>query len=128
MGLKGVRLWVMGQLDSTCRAPPRVQGVERGALRQEHEKRVQTPDKIRVPRGLQQPQPQMRKHRRLDQVHEQVDLHQDVDSHLGLRLAQLAHDEGGVGVRARQQAQRDGGHHAVAAVQVGFEKAKSETM
>jgi hypothetical protein len=23
MGLKGCRLWVMGQLDSTCRAPPR---------------------------------------------------------------------------------------------------------
>jgi hypothetical protein len=23
MGLKGYRLWVMGQLDSTCRAPPR---------------------------------------------------------------------------------------------------------
>jgi hypothetical protein len=22
MGLKGYRLWVMGQLDSTCRAPP----------------------------------------------------------------------------------------------------------
>jgi hypothetical protein len=26
MGLKGYRLWVMGQLDSTCRAPPRVHG------------------------------------------------------------------------------------------------------
>jgi hypothetical protein len=24
MGLKGYRLWVMGQLDSTCRAPPKV--------------------------------------------------------------------------------------------------------
>jgi hypothetical protein len=24
MGLKGYRLWVMSQLDSTCRAPPRV--------------------------------------------------------------------------------------------------------
>jgi hypothetical protein len=23
MGLKGYRLWVMGQFDSTCRAPPR---------------------------------------------------------------------------------------------------------
>jgi hypothetical protein len=23
MGLKGYRLWVMGQLDSTCKAPPR---------------------------------------------------------------------------------------------------------
>jgi hypothetical protein len=23
MGLKGCRLWAMGQLDSTCRAPPR---------------------------------------------------------------------------------------------------------
>jgi hypothetical protein len=23
MGLKGYRLWDMGQLDSTCRAPPR---------------------------------------------------------------------------------------------------------
>jgi hypothetical protein len=23
MGLKGYRLWVMGQLDSTCAAPPR---------------------------------------------------------------------------------------------------------
>jgi hypothetical protein len=23
MGLEGYRLWVMGQLDSTCRAPPR---------------------------------------------------------------------------------------------------------
>jgi hypothetical protein len=23
MGLKGYRLWVVGQLDSTCRAPPR---------------------------------------------------------------------------------------------------------
>jgi hypothetical protein len=23
MGLKGYRLWSMGQLDSTCRAPPR---------------------------------------------------------------------------------------------------------
>jgi hypothetical protein len=23
MGLKGYRLWVMGQLDSTCSAPPR---------------------------------------------------------------------------------------------------------
>jgi hypothetical protein len=28
MGLKGYRLWVMGQLDSKCRAPP--QGPERG--------------------------------------------------------------------------------------------------
>jgi hypothetical protein len=26
MGLKGYRLWVMGQLDSTCRAPPRCRG------------------------------------------------------------------------------------------------------
>ena len=24
MGLKGYMLWVMGQLDSTCRAPPQV--------------------------------------------------------------------------------------------------------
>jgi hypothetical protein len=32
MGLKGYRLWVMGQLDSTCRAPPRdgFQGVGLG--------------------------------------------------------------------------------------------------
>jgi hypothetical protein len=29
MGLTGYRLWVMGQLDSTCRAPPRVFGVGR---------------------------------------------------------------------------------------------------
>jgi hypothetical protein len=28
MGLKGYRLWVMGQLDSTCRAPPRLPGSE----------------------------------------------------------------------------------------------------
>jgi hypothetical protein len=28
MGLKGCRLWAMGQLDSTCRAPPRVQRVQ----------------------------------------------------------------------------------------------------
>jgi hypothetical protein len=27
MGLKGYRLWVMGQLDSTCRAPPPVPGL-----------------------------------------------------------------------------------------------------
>jgi hypothetical protein len=26
MGLKGYRLWAMGQLDSTCRAPPRREG------------------------------------------------------------------------------------------------------
>jgi hypothetical protein len=26
MGLKGYRLWVMGQLDSTCRAPPLFEG------------------------------------------------------------------------------------------------------
>jgi hypothetical protein len=26
MGLKGYRLWVMGQLNSTCRAPPRCSG------------------------------------------------------------------------------------------------------
>jgi hypothetical protein len=26
MGLKGYRLWAMGQLDSTCRAPPRARG------------------------------------------------------------------------------------------------------
>jgi hypothetical protein len=26
MGLKGYRLWAMGQLDSTCRAPPRAVG------------------------------------------------------------------------------------------------------
>jgi hypothetical protein len=26
MGLKGYRLWGMGQLDSTCRAPPRCSG------------------------------------------------------------------------------------------------------
>jgi hypothetical protein len=32
MGLKGYRLWVMGQLDSTCSAPPLA---ERGA-RLEH--------------------------------------------------------------------------------------------
>jgi hypothetical protein len=25
MGLKGYRLWAMGQLDSTCRAPPQLQ-------------------------------------------------------------------------------------------------------
>jgi hypothetical protein len=30
MGLKGYRLWVMGQLDSTCRAPPRVLALPRG--------------------------------------------------------------------------------------------------
>jgi hypothetical protein len=29
MGLKGYRLWAMGQLDSTCRAPPRVMSVSR---------------------------------------------------------------------------------------------------
>jgi hypothetical protein len=28
MGLKGYRLWVMGQIDSTCRAPPRLERVE----------------------------------------------------------------------------------------------------
>jgi hypothetical protein len=28
MGLKGYRLWGMGQLDSTCRAPPGVTGRE----------------------------------------------------------------------------------------------------
>jgi hypothetical protein len=28
MGLKGYRLWAMGQLDSTCRAPPH-DGVQR---------------------------------------------------------------------------------------------------
>jgi hypothetical protein len=27
MGLKGYRLWVMGQLDSTCSAPPRAEEV-----------------------------------------------------------------------------------------------------
>jgi hypothetical protein len=27
MDLKGYRLWVMGQLDSTCRAPPRAREV-----------------------------------------------------------------------------------------------------
>jgi hypothetical protein len=26
MGLKGYRLWATGQLDSTCRAPPRLDG------------------------------------------------------------------------------------------------------
>jgi hypothetical protein len=30
MGLKGYRLWVMGQLDSTCRAPPRGDGALHG--------------------------------------------------------------------------------------------------
>jgi hypothetical protein len=30
MGLKGYRLWVIGQLDSTCRAPPGVSGWLRG--------------------------------------------------------------------------------------------------
>jgi hypothetical protein len=28
MGLKGYWLWVMGQLDSTCRAPPRCSGTQ----------------------------------------------------------------------------------------------------
>jgi hypothetical protein len=28
MGLKGYRLWDMGQLDSTCRAPPRGSGAQ----------------------------------------------------------------------------------------------------
>jgi hypothetical protein len=28
MGLKGYRLWAMGQLDSTCRAQPRPLGVD----------------------------------------------------------------------------------------------------
>ena len=28
MGLKGYRLWVMGQLDSTCRAPPLQEGIQ----------------------------------------------------------------------------------------------------
>jgi hypothetical protein len=27
MGLKGYRLWAMGQLESTCRAPPRAAAV-----------------------------------------------------------------------------------------------------
>jgi hypothetical protein len=35
MGLKGYRLWVMGQLDSTCRAPPRGRAGERGVNRPE---------------------------------------------------------------------------------------------
>jgi hypothetical protein len=30
MVLKGYRLWVMGQLDSTCRAPPQPLGEEVG--------------------------------------------------------------------------------------------------
>jgi hypothetical protein len=34
MGLKGYRLWVMGQLDSTCRAPPRGDEVIQQSLRQ----------------------------------------------------------------------------------------------
>jgi hypothetical protein len=33
MGLKGYRLWVMGQHDSTCRAPPRVRSAGRGGGR-----------------------------------------------------------------------------------------------
>jgi hypothetical protein len=36
MGLKGYRLWVMGQLDSTCRAPPRHHEVPRLLQRLEH--------------------------------------------------------------------------------------------
>jgi hypothetical protein len=28
MGLKGYRLWAMGKLDSTCRAPPRLLALE----------------------------------------------------------------------------------------------------
>jgi hypothetical protein len=36
MGLKGYRLWVMGQLDSTCRAPPQVQGLVAGGVRVDH--------------------------------------------------------------------------------------------
>jgi hypothetical protein len=34
MGLKGYRLWVMGQLDSTCRAPPREEKTFRGVVRE----------------------------------------------------------------------------------------------
>jgi hypothetical protein len=30
MGLKGYRLWAMGQLDSTCSAPPRIQSLRAG--------------------------------------------------------------------------------------------------
>jgi hypothetical protein len=33
MGLKGYRLWAMGQLDSTCRAPPQARGGRRGRRR-----------------------------------------------------------------------------------------------
>ena len=33
MGLKGYRLWVMGQLDSTCRAPPGDDGGQHQAAR-----------------------------------------------------------------------------------------------
>jgi hypothetical protein len=39
MGLKGYRLWVMGQLDSTCRAPPRRRGFATAAT----ERRIFTP-------------------------------------------------------------------------------------
>jgi hypothetical protein len=39
MGLKGVRLWVIGQLDSTFRAPP--QGAELAALLDDGVKRGQ---------------------------------------------------------------------------------------
>jgi hypothetical protein len=38
MGLKGYRLWVMGQLDSTCSAPPR-QEHDGERARQHHEAR-----------------------------------------------------------------------------------------
>jgi hypothetical protein len=34
MGLKGYRLWVMGQLDSTCRAPPRRERFAAGRTRE----------------------------------------------------------------------------------------------
>ena len=42
---------------------PGVQGVKRGALRQEHEQRVQTSGQIRVSCRLQQFQPKVSKHR-----------------------------------------------------------------
>jgi hypothetical protein len=44
MGLKGYRLWAMGQLDSTCRAPPsrvaHVDGHERRERRREDSRAV----------------------------------------------------------------------------------------
>jgi hypothetical protein len=34
MGLKAYRLWALGQLDSTCRAPPRLRVQQRGEIRE----------------------------------------------------------------------------------------------